>query len=152
MNARKHPRTKTSFQVTLTNKAGSTVQTRIVNNISHAGFFVSSLTNLKKYDEYELLVKRPASNESMRLPARVSRVGPEGCGFEFLNLQTDQQQLLNRLINPDWDGKDLLEGVMMYGPLEETTDFAACMRLTSLLGRRYKRSARAYLLSMQQSY
>ena len=152
MNARKHPRTKTSFQVTLINKAGSTVQTRIVNNISHAGFFVSSLNSLKRYDEYDLLVKRPGTADSSLLPSRVSRVGPDGCGFEFLNLQTAQRQLLNQLINPDWDGKDLLEGVMMYGPLEETTDFASCMRLTSLLGRRYKRSARAYLLSTQAGF
>ncbi|MCU7814152.1 MAG: PilZ domain-containing protein [Candidatus Thiodiazotropha sp. (ex Lucinoma kastoroae)] len=144
MDARKTPRTKTSFQVTLTSKASGVEQIRVVEDISQSGFFVSSLSTSKIDDLYQIEIKKPDQSNSLQLVARVTRINNQGCGLSFDHLQQHESQFLSELTNPKWDGKDLLEGVIMHGVLENTTDFATCMRLTSLLSSGYRHANRLH--------
>ena len=141
MDARKTPRTKTSFQVTLVSKASGVGQTRVIRDLSQSGVFVSYLGSPKIDERYQLLFRRPGAPGALQLTARVARIGNTGCGLTFEGLQPQESRFLSDLTNPKWDGKDLLEGVIMHGILENTTDFASCMRLTSLLSSRYRHTS-----------
>ncbi len=143
MDARRSPRTKTSFAATLINSGGGVEQVRIVTDLSESGLFVTSLTSARIDDIYLIYIKKPGDRESMVLSARVSRVDVRGSGLVFDQLQQNERQFLFDLIHPKWDGKDLLEGVIIHGVLEETADFAICMRLTSLLSSNYRYAYRA---------
>ncbi|MES9824749.1 MAG: PilZ domain-containing protein [Candidatus Thiodiazotropha endolucinida] len=143
MDARRSPRTKTSLQVMLASKAGGVEQVSIVRDLSETGFYATSLATAKVNDGYRVSIKRPGHHESQELSAKVIRVDNPGCGLAFDQLTPHESQFLTDLIHPKWDGKDLLEGVIMHGILEDTASFAACMRLTSLLDSNYKHGNRA---------
>ncbi|MEW8026544.1 MAG: PilZ domain-containing protein [Candidatus Thiodiazotropha sp.] len=143
MDARRSPRTKTSIQAILASKTGGVEQVRTIKDLSESGFFVTSLATAKVNDSYLVSIKRPGQGESRQFSAKVIRVGTPGCGLVFDRLEPRESQFLSDLIHPKWDGKDLLEGVIMHGILEDTANFAACMRLTSLLNSNYKHANRA---------
>lgn len=84
MDARKTPRTKTSFQVTLTSKASGVEQTRVVEDISQSGFFVSSLGTSKIDDLYLIEIKKPGQSNSLQLVARATIKGA-GCHSIIFN-------------------------------------------------------------------
>ncbi|MBT3048390.1 MAG: PilZ domain-containing protein [gamma proteobacterium symbiont of Ctena orbiculata] len=138
MDARKSPRTKTSLTVTIASETADIEQIRTIKDLSESGFYVDSLTKSKIDEGYLVYIKKPGQKEGLRLPARVIRVDHQGCGLTFDRLAPNESQFLCDLIHPKWDGKDLLTGIVMHGVLEDTTEFAACMRLTSLLSSRYR--------------
>ncbi|MCG8043356.1 MAG: PilZ domain-containing protein [Candidatus Thiodiazotropha endolucinida] len=142
MDARKNPRTKTSFQVTFVSKANGVSQNRIISDISQTGLFVNALSGAKMYDQYRVLFSRPGQIESMQLCAQITRIDSHGSALSFCQLNPQESRFLSELTNPNWDGKDLLEGVIKHGILENTTDFASCMRLTSLLSSDYRFTSR----------
>lgn len=143
VDARRSPRTKTSFPVALVSNGGGIEQVRIIKDLSESGLFVTSLTTTKIGDIYLVAIKNPVLGESLVLSARVARIDSEGCGLLFDRLEPEERQFLFDLIHPRWDGRDLLEGVIMHGILADTADFAACMRLTSLLSSNYRYANRA---------
>ncbi|MBW9259198.1 MAG: PilZ domain-containing protein [Candidatus Thiodiazotropha sp. (ex. Lucinisca nassula)] len=142
MDARKNPRTKTSFQVTFVSKANGVSQNRIISDISQTGLFVNALSGAKLNDHYRVLFSRPGQTESMQLSAQITRIDSHGSALSFFQLDQQESRFLSELTNPKWDGKDLLEGVIKHGILENTTDFASCMRLTSLLSSDYRFTSR----------
>jgi hypothetical protein len=143
VDARRSPRTKTSFAATLVSNGGGVEQVRIVTDLSESGLFVTSLNSARIGDLFLVLLKNPGLGESQVLAARVKRVDSRGCGLVFDHLQPHEQLFLFELIHPNWDGRDLLEGVILHGILENTADLAACMRLTSLLSSNYRYVNRA---------
>ncbi|MCU7937663.1 MAG: hypothetical protein KZQ99_22910 [Candidatus Thiodiazotropha sp. (ex Dulcina madagascariensis)] len=106
--------------------------------------------NPKIDDEYRVSIKKPGEPSAHQLTARVSRIGEDGCGLSFDGLRQHECLFLSELTNPRWDGKDLLEGVIIHGVLENTTEFASCMRLTSLLSGGYLRASRANQQTRQE--
>ncbi|MES9955383.1 MAG: PilZ domain-containing protein [Candidatus Thiodiazotropha sp. 6PLUC2] len=143
MDARKTPRTKTSFKVTLIYMSNGVEQIRVITDISKSGIFVNALSGSKHNERYKVDFRKPGQPESLLLAARVTRINPKGSALSFEQLHPQESQFLTELIHPSWDGKDLLEGVIMHGILENTTDFASCMRLTSLLSSDYRYTSRA---------
>ncbi|MCG7981409.1 MAG: PilZ domain-containing protein [Candidatus Thiodiazotropha lotti] len=143
MDARKNPRTKTSFQVTFISNANGVSQNRIIADISQSGLFVNALSGSKLNDHYRVLFRKPGQIESMQLNAQVTRINNRGSALTFRQLDPQKSRFLSELTNPNWDGKDLLEGVIKHGILENTTNFAACMRLTSLLSSDYRFTSRS---------
>ncbi|MES9833059.1 MAG: PilZ domain-containing protein [Candidatus Thiodiazotropha sp. LLP2] len=142
MDARKTPRTKTSFQVTLVSMTNGVEQVRVITDISKSGIFVTSLAGSKLNEPYRVIFRKPGQPETLHLAARVTRYNRCGSALSFEQLQPKENRFLTDLIHPNWDGKDLLEGVIMHGILENTTDFASCMRLTSLLSSDYRYTSR----------
>ncbi|MEW8508255.1 MAG: PilZ domain-containing protein [Candidatus Thiodiazotropha sp.] len=143
MDARRSPRTKTSLTVTLASKTGDMEQIRTIKDISESGFYVDSLSKSKIDEGYQVYIKKPGREEGMQLTARIARIDIQGCGLTFDRLAPHESQFLSDLIHPKWDGKDLLVGVMIHGVLEDTTEFSACMRLTSLLSGHYRHTNQA---------
>ncbi|MCG7913525.1 MAG: PilZ domain-containing protein [Candidatus Thiodiazotropha weberae] len=142
MDARKNPRTKTSFQVTFVSKANGVSQNRTIADISQSGLFVNALSGAKLNDHYRVLFRRPGQVESIQVTAQVTRINHRGTALTFRQLDPQESRFLSELTNPNWDGKDLLEGVIKHGILENTTNFADCMRLTSLLSSDYRFTSR----------
>ncbi|MCG7975028.1 MAG: PilZ domain-containing protein [Candidatus Thiodiazotropha taylori] len=142
MDARKNPRTKTSFQVTFVSKANGVSQNRIISDISQSGLFANAMSGAKLNDHYRVLFRRPGQIESMQLNAQVTRIDSHGSALAFRQLDPQESRFLSELTKPNWDGKDLLEGVIKHGVLENTTSFASCMRLTSLLSSDYRFTSR----------
>ncbi|MES9945580.1 MAG: PilZ domain-containing protein [Candidatus Thiodiazotropha sp.] len=143
LDARRSPRRKTSLPVTLSSKAGGAGQACIIKDLSESGLFITCPTSAKIDGNYQLSIKRPGAGEYLELSARVIRVDNWGSALIFDRLEPQKSRLLSNLIQPKWDGKDLLEGVIMHGMLEDTANFAACMRLTSLLSSNYRHTNRA---------
>ena len=142
MDARKYPRIKTSFQASLITQNGTRL-TRSIENISESGFFISGPSTQKQGEPCQLSMKIPGETEALTLAARVVHIGSVGSGLAFERLSSRQHQLLSDRIKPRWDGRDLLEGVIIHGILENTADLASSLRLTSLLSSDYQRASKA---------
>lgn len=142
MDARKYPRIKTSFLAFLKTENGSR-ETRRIENISENGFFVSGARSLKLRQKCQLTMSIPGAIETLTLAARVVHIDTTGCGLAFDSLNPSQCQLLSNRIKPRWDGRDILEGVIIHGILENTSDLASSLRLTTLLSSDYRRASRA---------
>ena len=142
MDARRDPRIKTSFLASLITENGS-IETRRIENISEKGFFVSGSRTLKLGQQCRLTMSIPGATETLTLAARVVHIVATGCGLAFDSLDARQSRLLSDRIKPKWDGRDILEGVIIHGILENTSDLASSLRLTSLLSSDYRRASRA---------
>lgn len=142
MDARKHQRIKTSFLASLITENGSR-ETRRIENISENGFYVSGSKTLKLGQQCQLTMSIPGATETLSLAARVIHIDETGCGFAFNSLDARQSKLLSSRIKPRWDGRDILEGVIIHGILENTSDLASSLRLTTLLSSDYQRASRA---------
>jgi c-di-GMP-binding flagellar brake protein YcgR len=67
-----------------------------VKDLSVGGLFIRTTdpSMFGKWDEIELVIRKPAHNKLMRLKARVAHVGQNGIGVEFFDVKpTDQRAL-----------------------------------------------------------
>lgn len=142
MDARRYPRIKTSFLASLMTESGSR-ETRPIENISENGFFVSGSKALKLGQQCQLTMSIPGATQTLTLAARVVHIDETGCGLAFDSMDRCQSELLSNRIKPRWDGRDILEGVIIHGILENTSDLASSLRLTTLLSSNYRRASRA---------
>lgn len=67
------------------------------------------------------------------LSARVARATPQGAGMQFHGNEDTQLRKLEALLTPDWQGSDLLEGVVSIAPWYTAADLADWMRLTTIV-------------------
>lgn len=104
-----------------------------VRDVSYSGLFaVGHSTNLRPGDKVRLALG-PQESGALHLDARVARVTPGGVAFEFEGNSPATMEVLNALVNPHWDGVDLLQGVITAGTRYGSRDLAGWMRLTSLV-------------------
>ena len=143
MESRKYPRIRTSFLASLISGNG-TRQNRRIENISESGFFISGPSTQKQGERCQLTIRIADDPGELTLDALVVHSDADGLGFAFESLDARQLQQLTQCINPRWDGRDLLEGVIMHGILENTDNLADSLRLTSLLSSNYQRTSKAF--------
>ena len=70
---------------------------------------------------------------ALQLRGRVARIDSGGAGLHFVDNSPGVVEMLTELLTPDWDGHDLLEGVMKIAPWYLGDDLAGWMRLASLV-------------------
>jgi hypothetical protein len=59
--------------------------------------------------------------------------------IRFDPLSSEVSQALEEVIWPEWDGRDLLEGVMIYCDVEQVENLEDLLRLTTLVETRFRR-------------
>ena len=101
-------------------------------DIGLSGMFAVGVLCVRPGDEVRVSLGHKEAG-ALQLGARVSRVSLDGAGLEFVGNSPMAIELLRELLTPDWDGHDLLEGVMKIAPWYRGKDLAGWMRLTSMV-------------------
>ncbi|GEM_PF-1248686 len=147
MDARTHPRTRISVPVELHCTRRDRYHSRKTGDISPGGLFISGSPCGATGSEFEVLVPCEGSGDPLCLNARIARVAPDGFGMQFTGASPGQLRLLEQVIQPNWDGKDPFEGLMIFAAREPVVDLAGWLRLTSLVCGEYQRCALAHARS-----
>ena len=143
MDARRHSRTRVSVPVQLYCPRRNSYHDRKTGDISPGGLFVNGSPCGVAGSEFNVFVDCAGTEDPLCLKTQIARVAPKGFGMQFTGLSSSQIMLLEKVIQPDWDGKDPLEGLMIFAVREHVVDLADWLRLTSLVCGEYQRRARA---------
>ncbi len=131
MDKRSYPRVFCSLPVDMSLPGRSFVGHYRTANVSRRGFFAYHTPRWAIGTRVEVLFHCP--DEPIRVHAKVTRVGRNGAGFDFIDVDSGEQQALEHLVCPEWHGDDLLAGQLKLAPYTETSDFRGWLHLTSLL-------------------
>lgn len=131
-DARKHPRFGCRLPVDIFAESESGRCRCTIRDVSYSGLFATGTSNLRPGDRGRLAVG-PHESGALHLDAKVARVTSDGVAFEFEGNSPATMEVLDTLINPYWDGVDLLQGVITAGTRYGSRDLAGWMRLTSLV-------------------
>lgn len=129
---RKYPRVAYRLAVDLYPGAASEAFHCHTLNIGLGGLFAEGVAGVRTGDNLKVALDRH-EQAALELDGQVTRVTATGAGLAFYGNGPAALATLRELIEPDWDGHDLLEGVMKVGPRYEGSGLADWMRLTSLL-------------------
>ena len=103
-------------------------------DIGLGGLFLTGAPSLRPEQPLSVTFgRRERESEQLQMNARIVRVTAEGAGCAFAEHGQQTMLMLKALLTPDWDGKNLLDGVMKIAPWYHGTDLAAWMRLTSIV-------------------
>jgi len=141
VEARAHPRTRLCVPVGLYCADKNRYYRRKINNISVGGLFVSGTPCGRNGSRLEVIINpaNRAPEASDRYTADVARSSASGFALKFNHLDEQKKRMLEDTIWPEWDGKELFEGLLIVAPHEDIVDLAGWMRLTSLLCNQYRR-------------
>lgn len=113
-------------------------------NIGMKGVFLPRTFNRPLGSVCKLIIHDQAQ-EPLKIKARVTHLANGGVGFTFTNPANSEKQRLEKIMNPQWDGKDFMEGVMMILRYSQpTTELKDCLSMTHLL------SSQSHLFSHQE--
>lgn len=101
-------------------------------NIGYDGLFAEGVRNLKQDDPVRIVVE-VGDGEGLHLDGRVRQVAVDGVECEFAGNSPATLEVLDALLSPKWDGKNLLDGVIAFAPWYRDPNLASWMRLTSLV-------------------
>ncbi len=141
MEARAHPRSSLRLNTELVCLDTQTHHQRCIRNISLGGLFVSGAPCGNTGMEVSLFVTpmdRPVE-DSKRFPARIIRTSNSGFALKFGDIADSDSRILNMLANPQWDGKNLFDGLLIAASHEHVLSLSECLRLTSVVCNDYRR-------------
>jgi len=141
MDARVHPRTRLSVPVQLYCNRRNSYHNRKTGNISPGGLFINGSPCGSMGSEFDIFMECVETDDPLRVRAQITRVAHNGFGMQFTGIDSCQIRLLEKVIQPDWDGRDPFEGLLIFAAREEVTDLADWLRLTSLVCNQYQRFA-----------
>jgi hypothetical protein len=146
MDARTYPRRKLSVPVKLhCNDRNCHLQGR-AKDISANGMFVIAPVRVQTGWQFDICMSSPGWENEQHINATVQRITGYGFALRFL-LDSASQQILEDILQPNWDGDNVYEGLMIFAERENVVDFSEWLRLTSLVCNQYRRCARARTLS-----
>lgn len=131
-DVRRHPRIAYRLAVDLfcnEDPGGRQCHTR---DIGLGGMFAEGGDCLKRNEAVRLELG-PTGRGRLHLGARVNRVSTSGAALEFVDNSPATLEVLDALLQPKWDGGNLLDGVITIAPWYRQTDLAGWMRLTSIV-------------------
>jgi hypothetical protein len=131
MERRRHPRVRCRLPVELYCPGANSGISCKVRDLSLAGLFAVGQPAVRADAPLEIRLRKGRDRVTLR--ARVARVTLDGVGVEFGALDTGQSDFLHEVMWPSWDGRDILEGVMILAGDGEIRDLAEWMRLTSVV-------------------
>jgi hypothetical protein len=92
------------------------------------------------------LIIHDHNQEPLKIDARVTHLGNGGVGFTFTKTATTENQRLKNIVDPQWDGRDFMEGMMlMLRYSQPATELKDCLSLTTAL------SAQSHLFNHTKS-
>ena len=141
MEERAHQRSRLSVPVGLYCADKNRYYRRKINNISVGGLSVSGTPCGRNGTRLEVIINpaNRAQKAFVRYTAEVARTSASGFALKFNHLDEQEKRLLEDIIWPKWNGKELFEGLLIVAPHEDIVDLAGWMRLTSLLCNQYRR-------------
>lgn len=131
MERRRHPRVRCRLPVELYCPGASSSISCKIRDLSLGGLFAVGQPAVRADAALEIRLRK--GRERIGLRARVARVTLDGVGVEFGPLDAEQSAFLQEVMWPRWDGRDILEGVMILAADGEIRDLAEWMRLTSVV-------------------
>lgn len=129
---RSHPRVAYHLAVDLYRDRDGQPQRFETSDISQGGLFAIGALGLMPDDAVQVSLGQKERG-ALQLQATVARVSHNGAGVAFDGNGRKERELLAELLTPDWDGRNLLEGVVKMGPWYHDEDLAGWMRLTSMV-------------------
>jgi hypothetical protein len=100
-------------------------------DLSFSGLFAVGQPAVRADAPVEIRLR--VGDRRLTFRARVARVTLDGVGVEFGTVDAGQAELLQDVMWPRWDGRDILEGVMILAGDGEIRDLAQWMHLTSVV-------------------
>lgn len=131
-DARRHPRIAYRLAVDVFCGNETTRRQCHTQDIGIGGLFAIGGQCLEKGDDVQVELG-PAGRGTLHLDGRVARVDVTGAGLEFVGNSAATIEVLKALIEPKWDGQNLLDGIVTIAPWYRQNDLAGWMRLTSLV-------------------
>lgn len=101
-------------------------------DISLGGFFAVGVDCVREGDDVRVELG-PRDGAKLHLGGRIARLAPNGVGLKFVGNSPATLEVLQALLAPDWDGGNLLDGVVRIAPWYRDNDLAGWMRLTSIV-------------------
>lgn len=141
MDARTYPRTRLSVPVRISCSRRNSCHNRITSDISPGGLFVNGSPCGRAGSEFDVCMDCAELEDPLCLSALIAHIVPSGFGMQFTKISSSQLLLLENVIQPNWDGKDAFEGLMIFAAREQTVGLADWLRLTSLVSGDYQRRA-----------
>ncbi len=141
MEARAHPRSSLALKTELVCLNTQVHYQRCIRNISMGGLFVSGTPCGNTGLEVSLFVtpmNKPVE-ESKRFPARIIRTSNSGFAIKFGDIDDRDTRILDMLTKPQWDGKNLFDGLLIAAAHEHVMSLSECLRLTSVVCNDYRR-------------
>lgn len=141
MEARAHPRSSLQLKTELVCLNTQEHYQRYIRNISMGGLFVSGTPCGNTGMEVSLFVtplNKPVE-ESKRFPARIIRTSNSGFALKFGDIGDSDNRILDMLTKPQWDGKNVFEGLLIAAAREHVMSLSECLRLTSVICNNYRR-------------
>lgn len=130
--ARKHPRVDYRLAVDLYCADDGTQHHCYTQNIGLGGMYALGLLGVRPGASARVSFGREDQG-ALQILGLVTRVGADGAGLAFSGNVPTAINTLDELLQPDWDGENLLEGVMRIAPWYRNNDLAGWMRLTTMV-------------------
>ncbi|MCB1774152.1 MAG: PilZ domain-containing protein [Gammaproteobacteria bacterium] len=130
--ARRHPRIGYRLAVDVFCGNETTRRQCHTQDIGLGGLFAVGGQCLQREDEVQVELGPPGPG-TLHLTGRVARVNANGAGVQFVGNSAATIEVLTALIEPKWDGQNLLDGIISIAPWYRQNDLAGWMRLTSLV-------------------
>lgn len=130
--ARNHQRIAFRMAVDLFRPQDANPQRCHTRDIAYGGLFAVGARDMAPGQTVRLAVGSD-NGGGLHLDGRVVRVGGNGAGFQFVGNSPASLEVLRTMLTPNWDGENLLEGVVRMAPWYRESNLAGWMRLTSLV-------------------
>ena len=108
-------------------------------NIGIGGLFIAAAPDMHCGEELEITLHLPRQARVVSLRCQVARTARNGFAARFAGLDGSQRRLLQALVNPEWDGKDVFEGLLLATAWQPASDLPGMLRLASVVGNQYRR-------------
>jgi hypothetical protein len=77
--------------------------------------------------------------ESKCFPARIIRTSNSGFALKFGDIADSDNRVLDMLTKPQWDGRNVFDGLLIAAAREHVMSLSECLRLTSVVCNDYRR-------------
>jgi hypothetical protein len=126
------PRIKYKLEIDLFCERKGSNRQCYTHNVCNDGMFVVGVLCLRPGDTVNVALG-DRDKGALELDCIVNRVTLDGVGVKFTGNSAQKMAMLRELLTPEWDGRNLWDGMIKLAPWCESTDFSDWMRLTSLL-------------------
>lgn len=132
-DARRHPRIAYRLAVDVYCDSEAKRQRCFTRDLGIGGLFAVGSECLRPDDPISVELA-PAGRGALHVEGRIARVTSEGAGVAFSGNSPATIEVLQALLEPEWDGGSLLDGVITIAPwYQRSDDLAGWMRLTSIV-------------------
>jgi len=77
--------------------------------------------------------------ESKCFPACIIRTSNSGFALEFNAIDDNDSRILDMLTKPQWDGRNVIDGLLIAASHSHVMSLSECLRLTSVVCNGYRR-------------